>query len=85
MFRAVPAGIPKYRPRVMVIENLFRSRKYRAYMRDRGYNLWRCVRPNDIYTSDAVGFWESHGYSLYQWFYRRWNRLKRFTARYFRR
>ena len=72
----------KYRPRVMVIENLFRSRKYRAYMRARGYNLWRCIRPNDIYTSDAVGFWESYGYSLYQWFFRRWNRLKRFASRF---
>jgi FkbM family methyltransferase len=69
----------KHRPRVMVIENLFRERKYRAYMRARGYKLWRCVRPNDIYTIDAVGFWERYGYSLYQWFYRRWNRLWRFA------
>jgi FkbM family methyltransferase len=75
----------KYKPRVMVIENLFRDRKYRAYMRAKGYNLWRCVRPNDIYTSDSVGFWESYGYALYQWFYRRWNRLKRFTSRLFSR
>jgi FkbM family methyltransferase len=72
----------KHRPRVMVIENLFRERKYRAYMRARGYKLWRCVRPNDIYTIDAVGFWERYGYSLYQWFYRRWNRLWRFASRF---
>lgn len=72
----------KYRPRVMVIENLFRDRKYRAYMRAKGYKLWRCVRPNDIYTSEAVGFGERYGYSLYQWFYRRWNRLRRFASRF---
>jgi FkbM family methyltransferase len=72
----------RYRPRVMVIENLFRDRKYRAYMRAKGYKLWRCVRPNDIYTIEAVGFWERYGYSLYQWFYRRWNRLRRFASRF---
>ncbi|MGD0520460.1 MAG: FkbM family methyltransferase [Terracidiphilus sp.] len=72
----------RYRPRVMVIENLFRDRKYRAYMRAKGYKLWRCVRPNDIYTNQAVGFWERYGYSLYQWFFRRWNRLRRFASRF---
>jgi FkbM family methyltransferase len=71
----------KYKPRVMVIENLFRDKKYRAYMRTNGYKLWRCVRPNDIYTIDAVGFWESYGYALYQWFFRRWIRLRRFASR----
>ena len=75
----------KLRPRVMVIENLFRERKYRASMRARGYNLWRCVRPNDIYTTDAVGFRERYGYSLYQWFFRRWMRLRRFASRLRRR
>ncbi len=71
----------KYKPRVLVIENMFRARKYRKYMRARGYKLWRCIRPNDIYTSEPVGFRERYGYALYQWFYRRWNRLKRFAAR----
>jgi FkbM family methyltransferase len=70
-----------YRPRVMVIENLFRDKKYRAYMRAKGYRLWRCLRPNDIYTNEAVGFWESQGYSMYQWIWRRWNRLGRFASR----
>lgn len=71
-----------YRPRVMVIENLFRDKKYRAYMRAKGYSLWRCVRPNDIYTNEAVGFWERYGYSLYQWILRRWNRIRRFASRF---
>jgi FkbM family methyltransferase len=70
-----------YRPRVMVIENLFRDKKYRAYMRSKGYRLWRCLRPNDIYTDEAVGFLERYGYSLYQWIWRRWNRIRRFALR----
>jgi FkbM family methyltransferase len=71
-----------YWPRVMVIENLFRDKKYRAYMRAKGYSLWRCVRPNDIYTNEAVGFWEHYGYSMYQWIFRRWNRIRRFASRF---
>jgi FkbM family methyltransferase len=71
----------RYKPRVMVIENLFRDKKYRAYMRARGYRLWRCVRPNDIYTNESVGFTERYGYSLYQWIWRRWNRIRRFASR----
>jgi hypothetical protein len=73
--------LEKYRPRVMVIENLFRDRKYRAYMRAKGYTLWRCLRPNDIYTSEPVGFWERYGYASYQWVFRRGQRLRRFAAR----
>jgi|SRR5271165_4306535 len=74
-------NLEKYRPRVMVIENLFRDRKYRAYMEARGYSLWRCLRPNDIYTNEAVGFGERYGYAAYQWVFRRWERLRRFAAR----
>jgi FkbM family methyltransferase len=70
-----------YQPRVMVIENLFRDKNYRAYMRAKGYRLWRCLRPNDIYTNEAVGFWEGQGYSMYQWIWRRWNRIGRFASR----
>ncbi len=73
--------LERYRPRVMVIENMFRDSKYRAYMRAKGYRLWRCVRPNDIYTNEEVGFWERYGYSAYHWVFRRWNRLRRFPAR----
>jgi FkbM family methyltransferase len=73
--------LAKYRPRVMVIENLFRDKKYRAYMRARGYRLWRCLRPNDIYANEAVGVWERYGFSAYQWVFRRRQRLRRFAAR----
>jgi FkbM family methyltransferase len=72
---------PRYRPRVMIIENLRRDPKYRAQMRAKGYKLWRCMRPNDIYTTESVGFWERYGYSIHQWFFRRWKRLSRFASR----
>jgi FkbM family methyltransferase len=74
-------NLQAYKPRVIVIENMFRDKRYRAYMRARGYSLWRCVRPNDIYTDEAVGFREYYAYSLYQWIWRRWNRLRRFATR----
>jgi FkbM family methyltransferase len=50
--------LERYRPRVMVIENYFRDRKYRKYMRARGYRLWKCIRPNDIYTREPVSVME---------------------------
>jgi FkbM family methyltransferase len=46
--------ILRYRPRVMIIENLFNSEEYRSYMKGIGYSLWRCVRPNDIYVRDKL-------------------------------
>jgi FkbM family methyltransferase len=39
----------KFRPRVLIIENLFAERRYRTYMRARGYALWRQIEPNDVY------------------------------------
>lgn len=65
--------LEKYKPRVIVIENLFRDKKYKAYMRAKGYRLWRCLRPNDIYTNEEVGFGERYGYSTFQGVFRRWN------------
>jgi FkbM family methyltransferase len=56
-----------YSPRVMVIENMFHDKKYREYMRAKGYGLWRCIGPNDIYTTAHIGFWERLGYSFYEW------------------
>jgi FkbM family methyltransferase len=47
----VIAGIDlqKYKPRVMIIENLFADEQYRANLRDKGYSLWTVRSPNDIY------------------------------------
>jgi FkbM family methyltransferase len=39
----------RYRPRLMVIENLFSSNKYIRYMKERGYFLWKRAYPNDVY------------------------------------
>ena len=39
----------RYRPTVLIIENLFRERGYRRALRDRGYALWRRRAHNDVY------------------------------------
>ena len=39
----------QYKPRVLVVENLFYESSYRKFMKERGYALWRCLPPNDIY------------------------------------
>ncbi|HEX3391551.1 MAG TPA: FkbM family methyltransferase [Solirubrobacteraceae bacterium] len=39
----------KFRPRVLIIENLFADRRYRVYMRSKGYVLWKRIEPNDVY------------------------------------
>jgi FkbM family methyltransferase len=39
----------RYKPRVMVIENLFFDSRYHDFMAERGYVLWKCLPPNDIY------------------------------------
>ena len=38
-----------YKPRVLIIENLFHESSYTTFMKARGYTLWRCLPPNDIY------------------------------------
>jgi FkbM family methyltransferase len=70
-----------YRPRVLVIENIFRDKKYRAYMRTKGYKLWRCIWPNDIYATDGVSFWDPHAYSFSLWTTHQWKRFLRIPAR----
>ncbi len=70
-----------YRPRVLVIENIFRDKKYRDYMQAKGYKLWRCVWPNDIYATGGIGFWEPHAYSLSLWTAHQWKRFCRIPAR----
>jgi FkbM family methyltransferase len=46
--------ISRYRPRVMIIENLFNSEEYRSYMKGIGYSLWQCIPPNDVYVRDKL-------------------------------
>jgi FkbM family methyltransferase len=42
-------SLEKYRPRVVILENLFLKDEYVDYMRERGYILWKRLEPNDIY------------------------------------
>lgn len=42
-------SLDRYRPRVVVLENLFESPAYPSYMDAHGYALWRRVTPNDVY------------------------------------
>jgi FkbM family methyltransferase len=48
----------KYRPRVLVIENLFNDETYWDFMQQKGYMLWRNLSPNDVYTSEPIGAFE---------------------------
>ena len=44
----------RYKPRVLIVENFFYEASYRAFMEDRGYALWRRVRPNDVYVRSEM-------------------------------
>lgn len=46
--------IPRYRPRVMIIENLFNAREYWSYMKSIGYVLWKRIPPNEVYVSSEL-------------------------------
>ena len=39
----------RFRPSVVILENLFDAGSYRTYMRAHGYVLWRRIAPNDVY------------------------------------
>jgi FkbM family methyltransferase len=39
----------RFRPRVLIVENLLNDPGYYEYMRSRGYGLWRQIEPNDVY------------------------------------
>lgn len=41
--------LARHRPRVIVLENLFDDRDPVSFMKERGYERWRRVVPNDIY------------------------------------
>lgn len=61
--------LSKHRPRVMIIENIFNEKRYRTYLKEAGYILWRRTAPNDIYLSkeqfpNPLQQWLVHGYGL---------------------
>jgi FkbM family methyltransferase len=43
----------KFKPRVLIVENMFGDNEYREYMRAKGYELWRNIEPNDIYVASS--------------------------------
>lgn len=38
-----------YRPKIMIVENLFNDEKYRNYISKLGYVFWKYLYPNDVY------------------------------------
>jgi len=47
-------NLEKYRPSVMVIENLFDDPKYKTYVERFGYVEWKRVRPNHVYLNESL-------------------------------
>jgi FkbM family methyltransferase len=39
----------RWQPKVVIAEHLFEGPEYQEFMRKRGYELWRCMAPNEIY------------------------------------
>ena len=56
----------RFRPKVVILENLFKSPSYRRYMRSVGYVRWKRLKPNEIYIL-RVSAWSR----LQGWFRRR--------------
>jgi FkbM family methyltransferase len=47
-------SLGKYRPRVVILENLFDKPEYRDYMAGQGYRLWRRLEPNEVYFDEET-------------------------------
>ncbi|CAM8344509.1 fkbM_fam, methyltransferase, FkbM family [Candidatus Methylopumilus planktonicus] len=48
-------NISKYRPRVIIIENLFSENHYLSYLKAKDYILWKRAHPNDVFIrSDMI-------------------------------
>jgi FkbM family methyltransferase len=46
--------LENYRPKVVILENLFNDAEYVAFMRARAYRLWHRLWPNDIYVRSGL-------------------------------
>lgn len=49
-------SLDKYKPRVVVLENLHKSLSYRTFMWKQGYACWKRLKPNEIYVPRQPGF-----------------------------
>ena len=44
----------RYSPKILIVENLRYDASYRDFMEARGYTIWRCLAPNDIYVRNDI-------------------------------
>lgn len=57
-----------YRPKVVIMENLFIDRTYRRFMKQRGYVLFKRSAPNEIYVRpEMLSSWERCCSALSSW------------------
>ena len=49
-------SLQRFQPKVVILENLFRSAEYRRTMRQEGYRRWKRLKPNEIYVR-TVPLW----------------------------
>jgi FkbM family methyltransferase len=47
-------SIDRYKPKVVIMENLFNKTEYINFMKERGYKLWRTLEPNEIYVRNEL-------------------------------
>lgn len=47
-------SIDRYKPKVVIMENLFNKTEYVEFMKARGYRLWRTLHPNEIYVRNEL-------------------------------
>jgi len=58
----------RFRPKVLIVENLFSDQSYRDFMADRGYRLWRVLKPNEVYVrEDLLGVGERMLSAIREW------------------
>ena len=60
------SGLTICRPKVLIVENLFYERSYKAFMGSRGYTMWRRVYPNEVYVLPSQ---LSYVERLYSWWH----------------
>jgi FkbM family methyltransferase len=48
-------SIDTYRPKVVIMENLFHRQDQRDYLLSRGYVLWKTLAPNEVFVRVATG------------------------------
>ena len=47
-------SFPQFKPKLLIIENLFSDQTYRDFMASRGYRLWRVLSPNEVYVRNDL-------------------------------